>query len=112
MNRENGAGNALKSCRQDGSPLGGECNTTAQPRWAAGNMHHGTDVFGFSSLPAGRRVSSDSRFLSLTFNSNMWSSTESTAESAWCRSMYYSSGDVKRNDSPKGNGYSIRCVRD
>lgn len=29
----NGAGNALKPCRQVNSPIGGECDTSEHPRW-------------------------------------------------------------------------------
>jgi uncharacterized protein (TIGR02145 family) len=45
----NGAGNALKSCRQVNSPLGGDCNTTSIPDGILMTTHHGFDEFGFSS---------------------------------------------------------------
>jgi len=48
-NNPNGAGNALKSCRQDGSPLGGECDTSEHPRWSSHSTHYGFDEFGFSA---------------------------------------------------------------
>lgn len=36
-------GNRLKSCRQVNSPLGGECDTDAQPRWNTDELHFGRD---------------------------------------------------------------------
>jgi uncharacterized protein (TIGR02145 family) len=52
----NCAGNALKSCRQVNSPLGGECNTTDYPRWESHDTHYGFDEFGISWLPGSYRV--------------------------------------------------------
>jgi uncharacterized protein (TIGR02145 family) len=46
-NATNGAGSALKSCRQVNSPLGGNCNTTEHPRWGSDNTYYGFDAFGF-----------------------------------------------------------------
>lgn len=57
-NDPNGAGNALKSCRQVNSPLGGVCNTMEHPRWGAHGTHHGFDEFGFSAFPGGSRYTS------------------------------------------------------
>jgi hypothetical protein len=48
-------GQVLKSCRQVGSPLGGECDTDAHPRWNWDDTYYGTNDFGFSALPAGVR---------------------------------------------------------
>lgn len=112
LNLGNGAGNALKSCRQEGSPLGNGCNTTDQPRWASSRFHHGFDEFGFSVLPAGRRITDSALFQSLIYSSNMWTSTESSATNARRIGIYYSSGSVVRDQAPKRTGYSVRCVKD
>ena len=48
-----GLANALKSCRQVNSPLGGDCATSIHPRWNAHEYHFGTDMLGFGMLPAG-----------------------------------------------------------
>ncbi|HHN48583.1 MAG TPA: hypothetical protein ENN08_06615 [Bacteroidales bacterium] len=71
----NGAGNALKSCRQINSPMGGYCYTTQHPRWDSDNTHHGFDVFGFSGLPGGRRYH-DGSFSLIGYYGYWWSSTE------------------------------------
>lgn len=51
---EEGAANALKSCRQINSPLGGDSDTSVHPRWISQEIYR-TDNFGFSAYPAGYR---------------------------------------------------------
>ena len=48
-------GQALKSCRQVNSPLGGSCATDVHPRWNE-YENYGTDQFGFSITPASERT--------------------------------------------------------
>lgn len=110
-NDPNGAGNALKSCRQVNSPLGGDCNTSEHPRWDEHNMHHGLDAFGFIVFPGGYRYT-DGYFYTLGYDGIFWSSMETSSTSAWGRDMYGSLGDVYHDDSNKGNGFSVRCLKD
>ncbi len=110
----NGAGNALKSCRQVNSPMGGDCNTTEHPRWKedwSGYNHHGFDEFGFSTLPSGWRASYGS-FNNIGHTGGWWSSTEYPATNAWLRGMGYGGGQVSENGSNKTGGFSVRCLRD
>jgi uncharacterized protein (TIGR02145 family) len=61
--------NALRSCRQLGSPLGDDCNTGVQPRWFEDTNSYSSDPFGWSGLPGGAR-DYDGRFMtSLTKSS-------------------------------------------
>ncbi len=111
----NGAGNALKSCRQVNSPWGGDCKTTVHPRWVSDVIHHGIDKFGFSALPGGylNAFGIVDSFSSLGNLGIWWSSTESPlALSSWYRCIYSGYGDVDRNYDGKGNGFSVRCLRD
>jgi len=110
QNDPNGAGNALKSCRQVNSPLGGDCNTTAHPRWNSHSTHHGFDEFGFSALPGGAR--SFGYFFTVGYSGYWWSSTEFLSSSAWDRYLLYTSGSVYRYETNKKVGYSVRCLRD
>lgn len=110
-NVTNGAGNALKSCRQVNSPLGGDCNTTEHPRWDSHGTHHGFDEFGFSALPGGYRFANGG-FNNLGSSGIWWSSTEYSSTGAWYRYMYYGSGYVSRLNYYKGYGFSVRCLRD
>jgi uncharacterized protein (TIGR02145 family) len=107
----NGAGNALKSCRQVNSPLGGDCNTTEHPRWNSHSTHHGFDEFGFSGLPGGIRLS-DGSFNLIGYGGYWWSSTEYITFYAWCRLLTYGFGYVYRLDFNKSDGFSVRCLRD
>jgi uncharacterized protein (TIGR02145 family) len=103
----NGAGNALKSCRQAGSPLGGVCSTGAHPRWD--NSHstiHGFDQFGFTALPGGER-NPDGTFFIIGNSGYWWSST-----GAWRRRMYYGHGSMNRSGDNKATGFSVRCLWD
>jgi uncharacterized protein (TIGR02145 family) len=104
-------GNALKSCRQVNSPLGGDCNTSEHPRWNSHSTHHGFDEFGFSALPGGGRYTSGG-FGKIGYFGYWWSSTEHTSTGAWSRGMSYYYGDVYRYSGYKPLGFSVRCLRD
>jgi len=110
-NDPNGAGNALKSCRQVNSPLGGDCNTSVHPRWEGHSTHHGFDEFGFSALPGGYRNTTGS-FLSIGYYGLWWSSTENSSSDAWFRRMIDGFGRVFRYYYGKSYGFSARCLRD
>ncbi|MBE0640364.1 MAG: hypothetical protein IH598_17770 [Bacteroidales bacterium] len=110
-NDPNGAGNALKSCRQLDSPLGGGCNTTEHPRWSAHGTHHGFDAFGFSALPGGYRVA-NGLFAYLWGYGGWWSSTETIPISAWNHHMYHYEANVIMYSYFKEYGFSVRCLRD
>jgi uncharacterized protein (TIGR02145 family) len=110
-NDPNGTGNALKSCRQVNSPLGGDCNTSEHPRWNSHSTHHGFDEFGFSALPGGIRAT-DGSFYGIGYYGYWWSSTEASSTTAWGRYMYYFYGNVRRSYYSKASGFSARCLRD
>ncbi len=107
----NGVANALKSCRQVDSPLGGDCDTSEHPRWDSHITHYGFDEFGFSALPGGFRWI-DGSFASVWVRGSWWSSTEHSSSNAWCQTMLPGSGSVSRFDNSKSGGFSLRCVRD
>ena len=108
---ENNVGNKLKSCRQEGSPLGNDCNTSAHPRWAHDETHFGTDDFGFSALPGGSRNGVLGYFYGLEIIGYFWTSTTHTAEEAYYRRIYHDDGGLHRMIYFKKNGYSVRCFR-
>ncbi len=117
LDSPNMAGNALKSCRQINSPLGGECNTSDHPRWISdGSKHYGTDNFGFSALPGGYRFF-NGLFIQLGQTGKWWSATEShgyyeiNADYALFRYMFHNHGSVGVIYFDKEAGFSVRCVR-
>ncbi len=103
-------GNQLKSCRQDGSPLGGDCNTTAHPRWDFNETSHGTNDYGFAALPGGQRITNGA-FASMGITAAFWSSNEANATEAWLRAIPTESNFYRLNN-PKTIGYSIRCIHE
>lgn len=106
----NGAGNALKSCREIGSPFEG-CDTSEHPRWRSFGTQYGFDEFGFSALPGGWR-GGDGTYGSIGISGNWWSATEGGGANARLRRLHDSSGDVYQGGNKKRIGYSIRCIRD
>ena len=110
----NGAGNALKSCRQVDSPLGGNCDTSEHPRWEddwSGNNHFGTDEFGFSALPGGLRYFYGS-FYEIGRYGTWWSASDRGIDYAWSRGIGCLFGDVLRlSNGGKNEGFSVRCLR-
>ncbi len=108
----NGSGNALKSCRQVNSLLGGNCNTTAHPRWEATSSTGGFDKFGFSAFPGGKYKNIGSTFYSIGSYGYWWSSTETSSATAYNRYMRYDSGRVYPDYNGKSYGFSVRCLRD
>ena len=105
-------GNQLKSCRQVNSPLGGGCNTSEHPRWKESSAAYGTDDYGFSALPGGKRGWSDGWFYNVGSQGFWWSSTEKYPNTAWCRYLDSSNGHVPLPAYHKRYGYSVRCLRD
>jgi uncharacterized protein (TIGR02145 family) len=110
-NNPQGASNALKSCRQEYSPLGGDCNTSEHPRWLSHAIHYGFDAFGFSALPGSYRTGYGPFPSNLGYFGAWWSSSEVSGTSASSRSMTYF-GNVSQENSQKRAGYSVRCLRD
>ena len=106
----NSAANALKSCRQIGSPLGGDCDTTEHPRWGSEDTHHGFDEFAFSALPGGSRWS-DGVYRNIGQIGFWWTSDEITTTHALQRNMARYFGHVVQFNGVKTLGFSVRCVR-
>ena len=81
--------------------------------WAdnEGKSGNGTNESGFSGLPGGNRNFNGS-FLYIGAQGNWWSSSEYFSNIAWYRYLHYSDGTVYRYNYSKGNGFSVRCLRD
>lgn len=100
-----GAGNKLKSCRQVGSPLGGECATTEHPRFNSATQY-GTNDFGFSGLPGGSYVTS---FGQIGAQAIFWTNSETK----WRALLWNITNNISfTNNSPPVNYYAVRCVKD
>lgn len=104
-------GNALKTCRQLDSPLGGECDTNQHPRWNSHHTHFGKDLFGFNALPGGVK-NPYGIFATVGTNGHYWSSKESDDDNAFRRNLNSMYGDLSRFQYNKRYGLSVRCMRD
>jgi uncharacterized protein (TIGR02145 family) len=70
-----------------------------------------TNSSGFSGLPGGYRYGNVT-FYNIGKFGYWWSSTEYNTSNAWLRNLYYDSGNVDRYIHDKGEGFSVRCLRD
>jgi uncharacterized protein (TIGR02145 family) len=89
---------------------GGKLKSTGLQYWFAPNQD-ATNESGLSGLPAGTR-SGIGTFNRIGTDGVWWGSTEFFPYGAWVRSMEYHIGYVTRDSPNKGNGYSVRCLRD
>jgi len=92
------------------SVAGGKLKETGTTHWTSPNTG-ATNETGFTALPGGNRFN-DGTFNIVGINGYWWCATESSASSAWYRSMYYGGSSVSRSDVNKELGFSVRCVRD
>ncbi|MCL2688584.1 MAG: hypothetical protein FWE57_01895 [Chitinispirillia bacterium] len=73
----------------------------------------GTDEYGFSALPGGRRDSNASTFRNAGIGGHWWSATESNASSGNANNIgIYCNERMGIYVSDKSNGFSLRCVKD
>ncbi len=82
-------------------------NLKTSSGWVTGN---GTNLFGFSGLPAGERFDSGT-FVEVGEFSFWWSSDQQDSTFAWYRYIF-SDPVIYRSAFSKKDGYSVRCLRD
>ncbi len=104
------AANVLKSCRQQNSPLGGDCDTDLHPRWNAHGAHYGTDDFDFAGLPGGNRQTGGSYGL-MGGTGYWWTSTEFSTLTVFYRDLDAAYGSILRASTNRERGFSVRCVK-
>ena len=93
--------------------LGGKTIAGAKMKSTSGweNDGNGTNSSAFAGLPGGFR-GNDGNFYNFGAFGYWWSSSEFNSNSAWCRVLYYSNGNVNRPYYNKQDGFSVRCLRD
>ena len=72
---------------------------------------NGTDDFGFSALPGGRRMFAPAQFRELTYDGYWWTSSLDGGD-AWYRSMISYTPDIFRVKWDPRLGNAVRCLRD
>lgn len=101
--------NAVESESRVGTGKGGAALKSTSG-WA--DNGNGTDLVGFTVLPAGFRYY-DGKFITLGSTASFWSASELDATYALYR--YFSSGNAYVNhysNNYKSNGFSLRCSQD
>ena len=72
---------------------------------------NGSDTYSFSALPAGGR-GSNGFFYYEGSAADFWSSTEDDSNYAYDMNLDYSNDGAYLNYNYKGNGFSVRCLKD
>ncbi|MCB9496392.1 MAG: fibrobacter succinogenes major paralogous domain-containing protein [Fibrobacteria bacterium] len=72
---------------------------------------NGTDLYGFSAMPAGY-LYSEGAFVNVGVYANFWSTSESAKYEVWYRYLGSSSAVVTRSTGRKSIGFSVRCLED
>ncbi len=89
---------------------GGKLKEAGLDHWASPNTE-ATNETGFSALPGGFRHESG-QFGAIRRDGAWWSATEMNAYSAYVYSLNYYEGCLRLYDDLKGNGFSVRLVKD
>jgi uncharacterized protein (TIGR02145 family) len=87
------------------SVAGGKMKETGTLHWNAPNTG-ATNESGFTALPGGYRSGS------MGGDAYFWSSTQYDSGAAFRRFLYFNNSAVERYFAGKGDGFSIRCVKD
>ena len=69
-----------------------------------------TNYTGFTAVGGGLRTI-DGNFRSLRRNATFWTSTEFNETKSWTRGLSYNNSNIGRNNDSKGNGASVRCIK-
>jgi uncharacterized protein (TIGR02145 family) len=91
--------------------LGGPSEAGEKIKIVSKEYFGGSNSSGFSALPGGYRIS-DGTFNSVGYYGYWWSTTENNASTSWYRFLYSDYRGMVRGFGDKGNGYSLRCLRD
>ncbi len=92
------------------SLAGGKLKESSFAHWLNPNLY-ATNSTGFNALPCGYRFYNGS-FNNFGYSGNLWSSSESSAFSAFYRFLTYQDGKLGKNDIEKTYGLSVRCIKD
>ncbi len=77
-----------------------------------GKIGNGNNKSGFEGLPGGNRFMDGTFFPTIGNTGIWWCTTEKLPTNAWYRWAESISNGVARFPGPKGDGYSVRCVKD
>jgi len=93
------------------SVAGGKLKETGTTHWDSPN-DGATNETGFTALPGSYRSNTSGFPHGLGNQGIWWAASESGSEDAWYRWVYYGDSAVGRDDNPKQQGFSVRCIKD
>ena len=102
--------NTLETYLGGSRGTGGTLKETVDKHWISPNTA-ATNKSGFSSLPGGIRYYLGP-FAYIGGFGYWWSSSEGSNNLAWSLTLSSRNGNFCRNTCDKGNGFSVRCLRD
>lgn len=95
-----------------GNDEGGKLKESGTNHWRSPNSG-ATNSSGFTGLPADHRFQDGSFPTNSGIYTTWWTSSEVNSSIAWVRSLFYNYSTIFRpNNWGKGNGLSVRCVKD
>jgi uncharacterized protein (TIGR02145 family) len=68
--------------------------------------------YGFLALPGGRRSHILGKFNDLRYRGYWWTSTSKNDFVSYSRTMYNSDTHIYKLESSRGDGFSVRCIKD
>jgi uncharacterized protein (TIGR02145 family) len=92
------------------SVAGGKMKEAGTTSWNSPNTG-ATNTSLFSALPGGYR-GYNGYYDFIGLSGYWWSSSEASTYDAWVRGLDGNDGNAGRSDSYKGDGFSVRCLRD
>jgi uncharacterized protein (TIGR02145 family) len=93
------------------SVAGGKMKQAGGASWNTPN--NGADnSSGFTALGTGYRFYLDGAFYDKTYITAWWSTTEWYGTEVLRRYIFFDTSDLYRLNYPKGNGFSVRCLKD
>ena len=93
------------------SIAGGKIKESGDAHWIGISIPESTNSTSFTGLPGGYREINGS-YLKIGYCGYWWSITSLSEENSYCRFLNGSLDAILRYDALKGNGYSVRCVKD
>jgi uncharacterized protein (TIGR02145 family) len=94
------------------SVAGGKMKEVGEAHWKTPNTD-ATNSSGFTALPGGYRMAFDLNGTMFMRGLGLyWSSTQDGAARAWYHYMFNDSGELLRNSGGKGDGLSVRLLKD
>lgn len=97
--------------------LGGEdiagLKLKAEKGWKehVNNFSNGNNKSGFSGLPGGYRFNNGIFFYAGSFG-YWWSATQDKEDTAFSREQSFDKSNAAKDTNDKGNGLSVRCIKD